>query len=216
MSVRSGADAGKANLPGVLTPDQVRWAKTTAKTWWRNTHKKAPTPLAFSNAPGRFSDPKLPFKTLYLGTDAITCFWESGLGQNLALRFPSDRTITEDDLKARVEYRLSLESASLLIFDAEDSAARRSVGAHSLACFLGDHFTSRQWAQALNNAGAHGILYPSARGNGTCLALFESAAASSAVSSPKKVASSYDDAPLLASLFREGVRLLSSARRRSL
>ena len=45
---------------------------------------------------------------------------------------------------------------------------RRSIGAHSIACFQAtDHVVSRQWANALFSAGAHGILYSSARSDGT-------------------------------------------------
>lgn len=202
------ADTGTANLPGALDPDRILWAKEVEKKWWRNAHEKAPQPLAFSNAAGRFSHPTLPFKTLYLGTDSITCFWESGLGRNLALRFPDDRTITEDDLRVRVEYTASLAPAGLRLFDTSGSAARRSIGAHSSACFQAEHVTSRQWAQALFCAGAHGILYASTRSDGACLALFESESARGAIRLLKQVLRSYDNASLLASLFRERVRLL--------
>lgn len=202
------ADAGTANLPSVLDPGGIIWAKQVEKKWWRNAHEKAPAPLAFSNSAGRFGHPTLPFKTLYLGTDAITCFWESGLGRDLALRFPSDRTITENDLAARIEYTASLDPTGLRLFDASDSAARRSIGAHSSACFGADHLTSRQWAQALSGVGAHGILYPSTRSDGSCLVMFESAATQRAIRLLRRVRRSYDNASLLASLFRERVILL--------
>ena len=202
------ADAGTANLPSVLNSDRIIWAEETEKKWWRNAHEKAPDPLEFSNAPGRFSDPTLPFKTLYLGTESVTCFWESGLGRKLALRFPNDRTITEEDLKARLEYTASLDSAGLRLFDSTHSAARRSIGAQSSACFQADHLRSRQWAKALFCAKAHGILYASTRADGTCLALFESDATRKAVRLLKQVRCSYDNASLLASLFREQVSLL--------
>jgi RES domain len=201
-------DAGTANLPGALDRDRIDWAKEVELKWWRNAHEKAPDPLEFSNGAGRFSHPTMPFKALYLGTDSITCFWESGVGRNLALRFPSDRTITEEDLCLRIEYTTLLEPTGLRLFDATDAAARRSVGAHSSACFQADHATSRQWAIALYRAYANGILYASTRSNGTCLALFESKATKEAVTALKRVRRSYDDAPLLASLFRERVRLL--------
>jgi hypothetical protein len=202
------ADAGTANLPGALDADRIIWAKKVEKKWWRNAHEKAPEPLAFSNAAGRFSHPALPFKTLYLGTDSITCFWASGLGRNLALRFPGDRTITEDDLRVRVEYTASLDPVGLRLFDASDSAARRSIGAHSSACFQAEYATSGQWALTLFRAGAHGIFYASTRSDGACLALFESEATRGAIRLLKKVRRSYDNASLLASLFRERVRLL--------
>jgi RES domain len=202
------ADPGIANLPGVLDSAGIVWAEEVKKKWWRNAHEKASAALAFSNSVGRFSHPRLPFKTLYLGTDSITCFWESGPGRDLALRFPSDRTITENDLAARIEYTASLDSTGLRLFDASESAARRSIGAHSSACFGSDHLTSRRWAQALFHAGVHGILYPSTRSDATCLALFESAATQRAIRLLKRVRRSYDNASLLASLFRERVRLL--------
>jgi hypothetical protein len=210
MSARVVDDAGTPNKPGALDLNDIIWAKAIQKKWWRNTHAKARSPLAFSNSAGRFTHPTLSFKALYLGTDSITCFWESGLGRNLINRFSTDRTITEDDLISRIEYTVSLNSTGLRIFDATESAARRSVGAHSIACFQADHQVSRQWAQALFSTGAHGILYPSARSDGACLALFESAVTRQTLTSLRRIRLCYDDAPLLASLFREGIRLLRS------
>jgi hypothetical protein len=208
-------DAGKPNSPGAVDPDHIVWTKSVPKKWWRNAHEKASTPLAFSNATGRFSDPTLPFDTLYLGSDAITCFWESGTGRNLTRRFLSDRTISEDDLRSRIEYTVTLDPDSLQIFHADDSRARRSIGALSSACFLADHAVSQLWAAALFGAGAHGILYPSARAtDGVCLALFETFSSSArrgtlrALGSFKKVRRSFDNAQLLASLFKERVCLL--------
>jgi hypothetical protein len=208
MSASAVDDPGAPNPPGVIDSTCVVWEKSIYKKWWRNAHEKAPAPLKFSNAAGRFSHPTLPFKTLYLGSDSITCFWESGLGRDLVKRFPTDRTISEDDLIARIEYAVSLNSTGLLLFNANDSAARRKIGARSIACFQADHAVSRQWAHALFSAGAHGILYSSTRSGGTCLALFESTATFRSLASPRRVRHCYEDAPLLASLFREGVRLL--------
>jgi hypothetical protein len=147
-------DAGNPNSPGAVDPDHIVWTKSVPKKWCRNAHEKASTPLAFSNATGRFSDPKLPFDTLYLGSDTITCFWESGTGRNLTKRFLSDRTIAEDDLRSRIEYTVTLDPDLLQIFDADDSRARRSIGALSSACFLADHAVSQLWAAALFGAGA--------------------------------------------------------------
>ena len=208
MSASEVDDAGAPNTPGVLDSTHVVWEKSIDNNWWHNTHEKAPTPLAFSNADGRFSHPKLAFKTLYLGSNSITCFWESGLDRNLIRRFSTDRTIPEEDLIARIEYIVSLDSTDLRLFNVNDSAARRAIGGHSIACFQADHVVSRQWAKALFSAGANRILYSTARSDGTCLALFEFAATCGALISPKRVRCCYDDAPLLASLFREGVRLL--------
>ena len=42
-------------------------------------------------------------------------------------------------LVARIEYILSLNSTDLRLFNANDSAARRAIGAHSIACFQADH-----------------------------------------------------------------------------
>jgi len=103
---------------------------------------------------------------------------------------------------------VSLDSTALWVFNANDSAARRSIGAHSIACFQADHGVSRQWANALFCADAHGILYSSARSNGSCLALFKSPATIGALGLTNRVGSSYDNPSLLASLFLEGVRLL--------
>jgi hypothetical protein len=86
-----------------------------------------------------------------------------GLGGNLNKRFLSDRTITVDDLRARIEYTVSLTPSGLRLLNADHSAARRSIGAHSIACFQANHVLSRQWAEALFSAGAHGILHSSAR-----------------------------------------------------
>jgi hypothetical protein len=201
-------DAGAPNTPGALDPTRIVWEKSISKRWWRNTHKRASAPLEFSNAAGRFSHPTLPFKTLYLGSNSITCFWESGLGRNMIKRFPIDRTMSEDDLRERVEYSVSINSTGLCLFNANDSAARRTIEARSIACFQADHMVSRQWAHALFSAGAQGILYSSARSDGACLALFESATTRNALASLRRVRRCYEDAQLLASLFREGVRLL--------
>jgi hypothetical protein len=103
MSASTADDAGAPNLPGVLNPTGIIWAGSIEKKWWRNAHEKAPGPLEFSNADGRFSHPTLFFNTLYLGSDEITCFWESGLGRNLISRFASDRTMPADDLISRIE-----------------------------------------------------------------------------------------------------------------
>ena len=214
-----GNDPGSPNLPGVIEPGKISWEKTVPKRWWRNSHVKALTPVAFSKAAGRFSSQELPFKTLYLGSDSITCFWESGLGRNLGNRFASDRTITQEDLSSRIEYTVTLSLGSLRIFNACDASARRSAGALAIACFLADYAISQQWAGVLVRAGAHGILYPSVRStDGDCLALFESLPASAAaghrsasiaaLSAPKKIRSCYENAPLLASLFKERVCLL--------
>jgi hypothetical protein len=208
MSAKSVGDAGVPNAPGVFDSSAVIWERAVLKKWWRNTHEKAPSPFAFSDAPGRFSLPTLPFKTLYLGSDPITCFWESGLGRNLIKRFPADRTLTDRDLMSRIEYTVLLSSTGLRLFDANDSAARRSIGAHSIACFQADYRISRLWAEALISAGAHGILYSSARSDGICLVLFESSETKSALTSLKRIRNCYENAPLLASLFRERVRLL--------
>jgi RES domain len=206
MSASSGGDPGLANIPAGIDPASVVWESTVPKEWWRNAHQKAPGPLEFSNADGRFSHPTLPFKTLYLGSDEVTCFWESGLGRNLIRRFMNDRTIPAEDLVSRIEYIISLNPARLRFFNANDSAARRSIGAHSIACFLSSHGVARQWAQALFGIGAHGILYPSTRSDGTCLALFESAETRRALISRRKIRNSYENPELLARLFLEGVR----------
>jgi hypothetical protein len=166
MSASAGDDPGAPNTPDPIDPALVAWESTVRKNWWRNAHQKAPDPLEFSNAVGRFSHPTLLFKTLYLGSDEVTCFWESGLGRNLISRFVNDRTIPADDLASRIEYVVSVNPAGLRLFNANDSAARRSIGAHSIACFLSSHGVARQWAQALFTIGAHGILYPSTRSDG--------------------------------------------------
>jgi len=106
-------DEGVPNTPCVLDSNCIVWGQLISQKWWHNAHEKASQPLAFSNAAGRFSDPGLPFKTLYFGSDSITCFRESGLGRNLNKRFLSDRTITVDDLRARIEYTVSLTPSGL-------------------------------------------------------------------------------------------------------
>ena len=120
MSASSGGDPGLANIPAGIDPASVVWESTVPKEWWRNAHQKAPGPLEFSNADGRFSHPTLPFKTLYLGSDEVTCFWESGLGRNLIRRFMNDRTIPAEDLVSRIEYIISLNPARLRFFHAND------------------------------------------------------------------------------------------------
>lgn len=206
MSASSGDDPGVPNIPDHIDPASVVWESTVQKNWWRNAHQKATDPLQFSNADGRFSHPTLLFKTLYLGSDEVTCFWESGLGRNLIDRFPTDRTIAADDLISRIEYVVSVNPAGLRLFNANDSAARRSIGAHSIACFLSSHGVARHWAQALFTIGAHGILYPSTRSDGTSLALFESSESRRALISRRKIRKCYENAELLSRLFLEGVR----------
>src|SRR3979409_819263 len=75
-------DPGRPNSPGSIDAGCIIWERLVPRRWWRSSHAKASKPLAFSNASGRFSDPKLAFETLYLGSDPITCFWECGLGRN--------------------------------------------------------------------------------------------------------------------------------------
>jgi hypothetical protein len=208
MSANAGEDPGVPNTPDRIDPASVVWENTVQKNWWRNALQKAPDPLQFSNADGRFSHPTLLFKTLYLGSDEITCFWESGLGRNLISRFVNDRTIPAGDLISRIEYVVSINPVGLRLFNANDSAARRSIGARSIACFLSSHGAARHWAQALFTIGAHGILYPSTRSDGTCLALFESSETRRALISRRKIRSCYENAELLTRLFLEGVRTL--------
>lgn len=199
-------DPGKPNRPGTITPDKIRWEENVPESWWRNSHKAAPIPFAFTRSKGRFSASDLPFPVLYLGADTISCFWESGLGRDLNSRMPDDLKIAESDLKDRFEYSAKLETTGLRIFNANDPAARRSIGAKTSACFTADYAIARQWAKALMEAGADGILYESTRQNpGRCLALFETKSVKHKITAIKKVRSAYDDAPLLASLITEGV-----------
>jgi hypothetical protein len=156
----------------------------------------------------RFSGPTLPFYTLYLGSTEIVCFWESGLGRDLADRYLSDRTISGKDLEDRIEYQVLLEStalATLKIFNAFDDASRRSVGAKSSASFLADHNVAREWARALYAEGCGGIIYPSA---GVCLALFSPAATSTIISDYKKIRSPYANPRLVAQLITENITVL--------
>jgi hypothetical protein len=207
MSASVVDDPGRPNSPGSIDAGCIIWERLVPRRWWRNSHAKASKPLAFSNASGRFSDPKLAFGTLYLGSNPITCFWECGLGRNA--RFPSDRTITEDDLVSRIEYLLTLNPDPLRVFNVSNSAARRSIGALTSACFGADHSVSQQWAQALVGAGTDGILYPSARAtDGICLALFENPGTLNALGFVAKIGCSFENPSLLASLFKEQVCLL--------
>ncbi len=179
--------------------------------WWRSSHKAASDPLVFTSAKGRFSAPSLPHAVLYLGANPIACFWESGLGLDLNSRMPDDLKIAESDLKDRYEYTIKLKADGLLIFNATDAAARRSVGAKTSACFSADHAVARTWAAALAHVGADGILYESTRQSPSlCLALFETAAAKGRLSGSRKVGSAYDNAPLLAQLFAEGVATIGN------
>lgn len=210
----SADDAGKAQPPGDLRHAKILWEKPVASSWWRNSHRFAPDPMVFSKALARFSGPTLPFYTLYLASTDIVCFWESGLGRDLADRYLSDRTISSKDLEDRIEYEVFLEStalATLKIFNASDDAARRSVGAKSSASFLADHDIAREWARALYVEGAGGIMYPSARSSaGVYLALFSPTAISTIISDYKKSGSSYTNPRSLAQLITESVIVLRS------
>lgn len=202
-------DAGRPNAPGRFDAQNIRWQETIPSQWWRNSHRAAAAPLAFSKAIGRFSGPDLPYAVLYLGANPTACFWESGLGRDLNARMPSDRAIAESALKDRWEYRVRIKVESLHIFNASDGAARRSIGARTAACFSAEHSAARSWADALMAARADGILYESTRHSpGLCLALFATKPAIASLSAPQKVGSSYDNAPLLAELFAEGVSII--------
>jgi hypothetical protein len=128
----SAEDPGKPQFHGDLRRAQILWEKSVASTWRRNSHRLASDAMVFSKVLARFSGPALPFYTLYLGSTDIVCFWESGLGRDLADRYLSDRTISRKDLEDRIEYHVLLEStalATLKVFNAGDDASRRSVGA---------------------------------------------------------------------------------------
>jgi hypothetical protein len=127
MSASVVDDPRRPNSPGSIDAGCIIWERLVPRRWWRDSHAKASKPLAFSNASGRFSDPKLPFETLYLGSEPITCFWECGLCRNLNARFPSDRTITEDDLVSRIEYLLTLNPDPLRVHDIHDVALDDSL-----------------------------------------------------------------------------------------
>jgi len=79
-SAPSGGAVGQSDSNGGHHRRRPRF--TPMITIGESAHQKALDPLQFSNADGRFSHPTLLFKTLYLGSDEVTCFWESGLGRN--------------------------------------------------------------------------------------------------------------------------------------
>ena len=202
-------DPGRPNLPGRFDSRKIRWELTVPVEWWRNNQKALRLPQAFTQTNGRFSGPDLPCGVLYLGANPAACFWESGLGRDLNARMPDDMAISESDLKSRWEYRLRIKPKGLLIFNAGDAVARRSIGAKTAACFSSDHAVSRLWAKALMNAGADGILYDSTRHSpGQCLALFQTKAAAASLSAVRKIGSSYENSKLLAGLFAEGVSII--------
>ena len=202
-------DLGRPNPPSQFDIRKIRWEQAIPVDWWRNHPKAYPLPLAFTQTTARFSGLDLPFGVLYLGANPVTCFWESGLGRDLNARMPDDLAISESDLKSRFQYRVKIETKGLRIFNASDSAARRSIGAKTAACFSADHAVSRMWAKALHGAGADGILYESTRHSpGLCLALFQTNASKVRLSKAHKICSAYDDVNLLASLFAEGVSII--------
>lgn len=202
-------DHGRPNPPGQFDIRKIRWEQAIPVDWWRNHPKVHSLPLAFTQTTGRFSGADLPFGVLYLGSNPVTCFWESGLGRDLNARMPDDLAISESDLKSRFQYRVKIETKGLRIFNASDSAARRSIGAKTAACFSADHAVSRMWAKALHGAGADGILYESTRHSpGLCLALFQTNASKVSLSKAHKICSAYDDVNLLASLFAESVSII--------
>lgn len=186
-------------------------ATTCAPTlvWWRNAHRRAKSPVEFSDAKGRFSAPGLPKRVLYLGEDSVVCFWECGLGRDLLKREIGSREVTRAELVERLEYRVRLRTNALRLFDATNPAACRKVGATTTACFESEHGISRQWAAALMGdwAALDGLVYRSTRhSSGLCLALFETPASLTAVKRPTKAArSSWQNHALLASLIAEGV-----------
>ncbi|MDD5201431.1 MAG: RES family NAD+ phosphorylase [Terrimicrobiaceae bacterium] len=207
----SADDPGKPNPPGRINAQKIRWEEDVPGKWWRNSHKAASAPFAFTSAESRFSAPSLPHAVLYLGVNPIACFWESGLGRDLNSRMPDDLKVAESDLKDHFEYTIKLKTTGLRFFNATDAAARRSIGAKTSACFSADHALARAWAEALMNSGCDGILYESARQSpGLCLALFDTPAIKGKLSGSRKVGSAYDDAPLLAQLLAEGVVIVGN------
>lgn len=207
----SAEDPGRPNRPGILDPAKIRWATDVPPEWWRNSHRLAPDPAAFTDTAGRFSAPDMPRKVLYLGLDPVACFWESGLGRDLNSRMLDDLNIAQSDLEDRYEYVVRIKPAALKIFNAADAVARRSIGAKTSACFSADHAVARNWARALMNAGADGLLYDSTRQSpGLCLALFDTPAAQKALGSFRKVGSAYQNPKLLANLIAENVAIVGS------
>lgn len=205
----SDDDPGCPNEPKVLDPARIRWASEVPAPWFRNSHKTTPEPCFFTNAIGRFSAPDLPHPVLYLAANPVACFWESGLGRDLNSRMPDDLNITQSDLEDRMEYKVLLKPAGLKIFNATDPAARRSIGARTSGCFSAGHKVARAWAKALLEAGADGVLYESTRQSpGLCLALFGTPVARKALGSTRKMGSSFENAPLLASLLAENVTII--------
>ncbi|HEX9781930.1 MAG TPA: RES family NAD+ phosphorylase [Opitutaceae bacterium] len=207
------ADPGAGNLPPTSLPERVPVAKIVPAEWWHNAHAKAPDPLEFSGAHGRFSGPELPRKVVYLAADSVGCFWECGLGRDLIKRFFSDRSLRRIQLEEQLEYTVRLDAGSLRLFDARDLAARRLVGAHTVTCFCGEHAIARAWARVLMEPALKldGILYESTRQSPTlCLALFDtSAGAGAMMQKPELVRTAWDDPLLLTSLIAEGVSILN-------
>lgn len=202
-------DPGRPHDRGVLNATRIRWAADIPAEWWRNSHRLARHPAAFTETAGRFSAPGLPRKVLYLGGDPVACFWESGLGRDLNSRLPDDLNITQTALEDRWEYVARINPRGLKIFHAADAAARRSVGARTSACFSADHAVARRWAEALMKSGADGILYDSTRQSpGVCLAVFDTPAALRSLGAFRKVGSSYENPAVMAHLTAENVAIV--------
>jgi hypothetical protein len=210
--------AGHPPPPNIESADLIT-TRAPALTWWRSAHRKAASPLEFSNARGRFSGPGLPKRVLYLGEDPVACFWECGLGRDLLKRSLGAREVTRAGLMDRMEYRVGLRTTTLRLFDTTNPAAWRKIGASTMACFTGDHAVSRTWAAALMGGWARldGLIYRSARhSTSLCLVLFETAAALGALkSSAKAVRSSWQNHGLLASFLAEGVTGFDTGIRRA-
>lgn len=203
-------DPGAAHPPpvGIESADLIS-ASAPALIWWRNTHRKASSPLEFTDAKGRFSGPRLPKRVLYLGEDPVVSFWECGLGRDLLQRAIGSREIARAELVDRLENRIRLRTPALRLFDTTHPAACRKLGATTAACFGAEHAISRLWAEALMGDWAQldGLIYRSTRhSSNRCLALFETTASVGALKLPAKAArSSWQNRILLASLIAEGV-----------
>lgn len=140
---------------------------------WSRIGQKKYSPIHYSQDSGwRFSSSRIP-GILYLGDDAVTCFWEV-FWDDLITRPLADRRLDHAKVDARACAQVVVPRG-LRIIDTRDAEVLRTISAPH-GTFQGPYTNCQAWAEAFWNhpVKVHGFLFDSARNaGGVCLALFE-------------------------------------------
>ena len=206
MSILKGP-RGEPGLPPAWLADHDIPLTKLNRVWYRCAHSSRPLVDWDKRATSRFSSPSLPFRTLYLGQDTATGFWET-FGEDLLPREPELRTISTAAYGSRIIVEFQLPP-DLLFIDLMDAKTLRAVGADG-ATFKARYAITQPWAQAFqtHRAGAAGLLYESRLNNGAkCLALFERPGLEAAIAA-RVLHKLEDDAPIRDEILREKISIL--------